>query len=86
MSVGAAREAAVDWVLRHASRQDGFRGAYFSGPTVGVPPKAELPTGSDVDVVVVTAAAEPPPPRPLSSSVPISRPRRGRSPWTGAGS
>src|SRR5207248_11372551 len=59
MRVGAAREAAVDWVLRHARRQDGFRGAFFSGSTVGLPADAEVPTGSDVDVVVVTSQAEP---------------------------
>jgi len=47
--------------MRHARRQDGFRGAYFSGSTVGLPAEVELPTGSDVDVVVVTAQAEPPP-------------------------
>ncbi len=60
MKVGAAREAAVDWVTRHARRQDGFRGAYVSGSTVGLPADVELPTGSDVDVVVVTSQAEPP--------------------------
>jgi len=60
MRVGAAREAAVDWVTRCAHGQDGFRGAYFSGSTVGLPAEAELPTGSDVDVVVVTSQAEPP--------------------------
>jgi hypothetical protein len=48
-------------VARHASRQDGFRGAYFSGSTVGLPADAEMPTGSDVDVMVVTSQAEPPP-------------------------
>jgi len=59
--VGAAREAAVDWVMRHARRQDGFRGAYFSGSTVGLPADAEAPAGSDVDIVVVTSQDEPPP-------------------------
>ncbi|HVA91264.1 MAG TPA: hypothetical protein VNL71_15630 [Chloroflexota bacterium] len=47
--------------MRHARRQEGFRGAYFSGSTVGLPTEAELPTGSDVDVVIVTSQAEPPP-------------------------
>ncbi len=56
-SVGLAREAAVDWVDRDGSRQAGFRGAYFSGSTVGLAAEAELPTGSDVDVVVVTEGA-----------------------------
>jgi len=59
MRVGAAREAAVDWVMRHARRQDGFRGAYVSGSTVGLAADVEAPIGSDVDVVVVTAHAEP---------------------------
>jgi hypothetical protein len=35
--VGLAREVAVDWVDRDGSRQAGFRGAYFSGSTVGLP-------------------------------------------------
>ncbi len=60
MRVGVAREAAIDWVVQHGSRQEGFRGAYFSGSTVGVAPDAELPSGSDVDVVVVTTLDEPP--------------------------
>ena len=59
MRVGAAREAAVDWVMRHACPRDGFRGAYFSGSTVGMPAEAELLIGSDVDVVVVTSSADP---------------------------
>ena len=59
MTVGLAREAAIDWVGRHASRREGFRGAYFSGSTVGLPSEAELPAGSDVDVVVVALKAEP---------------------------
>jgi hypothetical protein len=57
--VGDARGAAVDWVRSHATRTPGFRGAYFAGSTVGLPADAELPVGSDVDVMVVTAAAEP---------------------------
>ena len=61
MRVGVARAAAVDWVMQHARQQGGFRGAYFSGSTVGLPAEAELPIGSDVDVMVVTATDEPPP-------------------------
>lgn len=60
MRVGIAREAAVDWVTRHASHQDWFRGAYFSGSTIGLPADADVPAGSDVDVVVVTSHGEPP--------------------------
>lgn len=61
MSVGSAQAAAAEWVLRHASREPWFRGAYFSGSTVGLPDDAELPVGSDVDVMVVRAEAEPAP-------------------------
>ncbi|MBV9140822.1 MAG: hypothetical protein JO115_07880 [Pseudonocardiales bacterium] len=51
MRVGTARAAAVRWVMCHARREGGFRGAYFSGSTVGSPDDAELPAASDVDVV-----------------------------------
>jgi hypothetical protein len=47
--------------MRHACLQDGFRGAFFSGSTVALPADAEIPIGSDLDVVIVTSAAEPPP-------------------------
>lgn len=60
MRVGFARAAAARWVMRHACREDGFRGAYFSGSTIGLPDDAELPAASDVDVVIVTAAAQAP--------------------------
>lgn len=60
MRVGSARTAAVEWVMQHASREAGFRGAYFSGSTIGLPDDAELPAASDIDVVIVTALAEPP--------------------------
>jgi hypothetical protein len=58
--VGPARAAAAQWVMRHARREAGFRGAYFSGSTIELSDDAELPAASDVDVVVVTAAAEAP--------------------------
>lgn len=61
MEVGPARSAAVQWVARHASTETGYRGAYFSGSTVGLPADAELAPTSDVDVVVVTARDDPPP-------------------------
>ncbi|MFE6667998.1 hypothetical protein ACFVFH_31135 [Streptomyces sp. NPDC057697] len=60
MRVGTARSAAVRWVAEHARPDPGFRGAFFSGSTVGLPDDAELSPYSDVDVVVVTAAAAPP--------------------------
>lgn len=58
MSVGAARAAAAEWVEEHAVRLEGFRGAYFSGSTVGLAAEAAMPAGSDVDIVVVTVHAE----------------------------
>jgi hypothetical protein len=57
MTVGTARGAATDWVMRHGSRLEDFRGTYLIGSTVGLADDAELPTGSDVDVMVVGAAA-----------------------------
>ena len=61
MKIGSARAAAADWVARHAEPEAAFRGAYFSGSTVGLPDDAELAPSSDVDVVVVTAEDDPPP-------------------------
>ncbi|TDF95100.1 hypothetical protein [Paenibacillus piri] len=60
MNVGLARAAAAEWVKEHASRADGYCGAYFSGSTIILADDAELPASSDVDVVVVTEQAEPP--------------------------
>ena len=60
MKIGTARSAAVDWVTQYAQPDIGFRGAYFSGSTVGLPDDTELPPSSDVDIVVVTAQDDPP--------------------------
>ncbi|MDX3226147.1 hypothetical protein [Streptomyces sp. ME19-01-6] len=60
MKLGSARAAAARWVDRYARPEPGFRGAYFSGSTVGRPDDDELPPTSDVDVVVVTAEDDPP--------------------------
>ncbi|WP_235917982.1 hypothetical protein [Paenibacillus lutrae] len=60
MQVGAARQAAEEWVLKHAAREAGFKGAYYSGSTVGLPDDAVLPPASDMDVMIVTNQAEPP--------------------------
>ena len=60
MKVGLARSAAVQWVSRHARSDAGFRGAYVSGSTVGLPDDAELPPSSDIDICVVTAQDNPP--------------------------
>jgi len=54
--VGQARTAAADWIAQYGSDLHGFRGAYISGSTVPLPPDAELPATSDLDVVIVVAA------------------------------
>ncbi|WP_248925710.1 hypothetical protein [Paenibacillus hamazuiensis] len=60
MNVGTARMKAAEWVMRYASGESWFRGAYFSGSTVGLPDEAQLSAASDIDVVIATAHAEPP--------------------------
>jgi hypothetical protein len=60
VNVGLARSAAIQWVFQYARADAGYRGAYFSGSTVGMPDDAELSPSSDVDVVVVTAREDPP--------------------------
>ncbi|MFF4830296.1 hypothetical protein [Streptomyces sp. NPDC001315] len=60
MKLGPARSIAAEWVARHARSDAVFRGAYFSGSTVGLPDDAELPPSSDIDIVVITAEDEPP--------------------------
>ena len=61
MRVGSARAAAAEWVAQYAGREAGFRGAYCSGSTVGLPDDATLPAASDIDIVIVTGQSEPPP-------------------------
>lgn len=60
MRVGFARSAASEWVMEHASKEAGFKGAYFSGSTIELPDDALLSATSDIDVVVITEAPEPP--------------------------
>ncbi len=55
MRVGSARIAAITWVKEMASQKSWFRGAYFSGSTVGLSDEAELPSASDIDVVIITS-------------------------------
>jgi hypothetical protein len=66
MRVGQARAAALVWVAQYG-RGNGFRGAYISGSTIGLPDDAELSPYSDLglslDLSVVTALSEPPPSR-----------------------
>jgi hypothetical protein len=54
-----AREAARDWLHTHAACRPGFRGAYFIGSTVHLPPDAELPSDSDIDLAVVIDGVDP---------------------------
>lgn len=61
MKVGAARAAAARWVAEHTRDAAWFRGAYVSGSTTWLPDDAELPLGSDVDVMVVTGQDAAPP-------------------------
>lgn len=51
---------AGDWVRQREQGAARFRGAFFSGSTVELPPDAELPATSDVDVVVVVEGARTP--------------------------
>jgi hypothetical protein len=60
VKASAARAAAADWVERHAAVEPGFVGAYFSGSVVYLPDGAEVPVGSDVDVMVVSRVQETP--------------------------
>jgi hypothetical protein len=58
-SMTAAREAARDWLHAHAACRPGFRGAYFIGSSVRLPPDAKLLSDSDIDLVVVIEGADP---------------------------
>lgn len=61
MIIEEGRLAAVEWVRKHAERQSGFKGAYFSGSTIGMAGDAVLPSGSDIDIMVVTEDDHVPP-------------------------
>ncbi|WP_274365856.1 hypothetical protein [Paenibacillus thermotolerans] len=60
MKVGTARNTAAEWVVRFASREDWFVGAYFSGSAAAQLEDAELAPSSDIDVMIVTDQDEPP--------------------------
>ncbi|QAY65781.1 hypothetical protein [Paenibacillus protaetiae] len=53
MKVKQVREAAADWVRSRGSGLEQYCGAYISGSTVGLPDDADMPIGSDIDVMVV---------------------------------
>lgn len=61
MHVREAKAIAEEWVRENASRELTFRGAFFSGSIRSIPPDAELPPTSDVDVFVVLDVATRPP-------------------------
>jgi hypothetical protein len=78
MNVGTARDAAADWVTRQLSADADFVGAYIIGSSVTWPDDAEVPLGSDIDVVVVTTASSAPPKPgkiPHAGSCPRTLPR-----------
>ncbi|GAA1952106.1 hypothetical protein [Kitasatospora viridis] len=54
MDVGSARAAARHWVTTTGRTRPGYLGAYLVGSTTALPDRAELPLGSDVDVMLVT--------------------------------
>lgn len=60
MNVKAAKDAAILWVKEHASKEEWFLGAYFSGSIIGMAEETELSQNSDVDIVVVMKLSEPP--------------------------
>jgi hypothetical protein len=57
--VGEARDAAGDWVRRHAVGTAGFRGAFLAGSAPHREPDEVQPPWSDVDVRVVVAGSVP---------------------------
>lgn len=61
MKVRDARAVAARWVAEEAAASPGFAGAFLSGSTTWLPDDAEMPVGSDVDVMVVTDRDEAPP-------------------------
>src|SRR5262245_51039004 len=56
-----ARSAVAAWVREHAGTDPGFRGALLAGSTAQLPDDAQVPTGSDIDVMIVTSAGGPQP-------------------------
>jgi hypothetical protein len=53
MRIGEARRIAREWVVREASDQPGYCGAYIAGSANWLPDDADLPAASDLDVNVV---------------------------------
>lgn len=53
MTIAAARDIARRWVATHAVGLPGYHGAFTHGSTNWLSPEAELPTGSDLDLLLV---------------------------------
>jgi hypothetical protein len=60
MRIGAARTIAAEWVVRHAQGDAAFRGAFFSGSTISLPPETELPPSIFASSSTVLSACLPP--------------------------
>lgn len=58
MKIDEARAVAARWVAGH--RVPGFVGAYVSGSAAWLPPEADLPATSDVDIVILIDGEMPP--------------------------
>lgn len=59
VKIGSARKVAATWVSRHASLEEGFGGAFFSG-TTRLSDGVELSPTSDLNVLVVRGRHEAP--------------------------
>lgn len=60
MRIASARAAGRQWVQEHVSQKPWFKGAYFTGSTVGKDNEEEISSYSDLDIVIVTTQEEPP--------------------------
>ncbi|GAA2251256.1 MULTISPECIES: hypothetical protein [Kitasatospora] len=54
MKMDIARAAARDWITTNGRSLPGYFGAYLSGSTTVLRDEAELPLGSDVDIMLIT--------------------------------
>ncbi|MFJ8043529.1 hypothetical protein ACIRBX_23825 [Kitasatospora sp. NPDC096147] len=52
--IDTARAAARHWITTEGRAHPGYLGAYLTGSTTTLPDGAELPVGSDLDIVLVT--------------------------------
>lgn len=54
VKLDTARAAARHWITTNGRSYPGYLGAYISGSTTALPDNADLPVGSDVDIMLVT--------------------------------